>query len=306
MRFPFDSAEAQALNREIFATMYFAALTASNELAKVCLVFGWLVGWLVAWRGARHVCVRVCVCVVVAIAFISRAYISSSAPPPPPRGRSLGPTRLLPGRRRRKASSSLISGVWSRPTGGTGTRSRRPSSSTASATLCSLPRCRPPPRRRYVCVCVCVCMCVPCWAADSAAMEQTKKGGGGMIAVFFIGRLSLIGVLEPANFCVCSDPGQQRVHRAVHLQHLPAARACRRVRDCQQAPDARPARARPVERGDEGPHHCPRRLGPGSAGVRVCVRMCVLCVLCVCVCCVCQASRVVGNGTHCARPTIGI
>jgi ribonucleoside-diphosphate reductase alpha chain len=34
MRFPFESAEAQQLNRHIFETMYFAALTASKDLAK--------------------------------------------------------------------------------------------------------------------------------------------------------------------------------------------------------------------------------------------------------------------------------
>lgn len=34
MRFPFDSAEARVLNKEIFETIYFAALTASNDLAK--------------------------------------------------------------------------------------------------------------------------------------------------------------------------------------------------------------------------------------------------------------------------------
>lgn len=33
MRFPFDSAEAKQLNRDIFETIYFAALTASHELA---------------------------------------------------------------------------------------------------------------------------------------------------------------------------------------------------------------------------------------------------------------------------------
>jgi ribonucleotide reductase alpha subunit len=33
MRLPFDSPKAQELNREIFETMYFGALTASNELA---------------------------------------------------------------------------------------------------------------------------------------------------------------------------------------------------------------------------------------------------------------------------------
>lgn len=35
LRYPFDSPEAQELNREIFETMYFAALSASVELAKV-------------------------------------------------------------------------------------------------------------------------------------------------------------------------------------------------------------------------------------------------------------------------------
>jgi ribonucleoside-diphosphate reductase alpha subunit len=34
MRYPFDSPEAQLLNKEIFETMYFAGLTASNELAQ--------------------------------------------------------------------------------------------------------------------------------------------------------------------------------------------------------------------------------------------------------------------------------
>ena len=34
MRFPFDSAEARKLNREIFETIYFAALTESNALAE--------------------------------------------------------------------------------------------------------------------------------------------------------------------------------------------------------------------------------------------------------------------------------
>jgi ribonucleotide reductase alpha subunit len=35
MRFPFDSKEAQQLNKDIFETMYFAACTASKDLAKV-------------------------------------------------------------------------------------------------------------------------------------------------------------------------------------------------------------------------------------------------------------------------------
>jgi ribonucleotide reductase alpha subunit len=35
MRYPFDSPEAQLLNKQIFETMYFAALTASNELAQI-------------------------------------------------------------------------------------------------------------------------------------------------------------------------------------------------------------------------------------------------------------------------------
>lgn len=34
MRYPFDSAEATALNRDIFETIYFASCTASNDLAK--------------------------------------------------------------------------------------------------------------------------------------------------------------------------------------------------------------------------------------------------------------------------------
>ena len=34
MRFPFESAQASQLNRDIFETMYFAALTASCELAR--------------------------------------------------------------------------------------------------------------------------------------------------------------------------------------------------------------------------------------------------------------------------------
>lgn len=34
LRFPFDSAEAKALNKDIFETIYFAALTASKDLAK--------------------------------------------------------------------------------------------------------------------------------------------------------------------------------------------------------------------------------------------------------------------------------
>lgn len=34
MRYPFDSAEAMALNRDIFETIYYAALTASKDLAK--------------------------------------------------------------------------------------------------------------------------------------------------------------------------------------------------------------------------------------------------------------------------------
>ena len=34
MRFPFESEEAQRLNREIFDTMYYAALEASCELAE--------------------------------------------------------------------------------------------------------------------------------------------------------------------------------------------------------------------------------------------------------------------------------
>ena len=34
MRFPFDSPEAKKLNKEIFETMYFAALDASCELAE--------------------------------------------------------------------------------------------------------------------------------------------------------------------------------------------------------------------------------------------------------------------------------
>ncbi len=35
MRFPFESEEARALNREIFETIYYAAMTASKDLAKV-------------------------------------------------------------------------------------------------------------------------------------------------------------------------------------------------------------------------------------------------------------------------------
>jgi ribonucleotide reductase alpha subunit len=35
MRYPFDSEEAQLLNKQIFETVYFAALTASNELAQL-------------------------------------------------------------------------------------------------------------------------------------------------------------------------------------------------------------------------------------------------------------------------------
>lgn len=34
MRYPFDSPEAKQLNKEIFETMYFAALDASCELAE--------------------------------------------------------------------------------------------------------------------------------------------------------------------------------------------------------------------------------------------------------------------------------
>ncbi len=34
MRFPFDSEEAQELNKRIFETIYFAALEASCEIAK--------------------------------------------------------------------------------------------------------------------------------------------------------------------------------------------------------------------------------------------------------------------------------
>ena len=34
MRYPFESEEAQDLNRKIFETIYYAALTASNELAE--------------------------------------------------------------------------------------------------------------------------------------------------------------------------------------------------------------------------------------------------------------------------------
>ena len=34
MRYPFESPEAQDLNRKIFETIYFGALTASCELAK--------------------------------------------------------------------------------------------------------------------------------------------------------------------------------------------------------------------------------------------------------------------------------
>ena len=35
MRYPFESEEAQDLNRKIFETIYYAALTASCELAQV-------------------------------------------------------------------------------------------------------------------------------------------------------------------------------------------------------------------------------------------------------------------------------
>ena len=35
MRMPFDSPEAQKLNKEIFETIYYAAMTASKDLAKV-------------------------------------------------------------------------------------------------------------------------------------------------------------------------------------------------------------------------------------------------------------------------------
>ena len=34
MRYPFESAEAQELNKKMFETIYFAALTASCELAE--------------------------------------------------------------------------------------------------------------------------------------------------------------------------------------------------------------------------------------------------------------------------------
>jgi ribonucleoside-diphosphate reductase alpha chain len=34
MRYPFDSVEAKVLNREIFETIYYAAITASKDLAK--------------------------------------------------------------------------------------------------------------------------------------------------------------------------------------------------------------------------------------------------------------------------------
>ena len=34
MRYPFESEEAQDLNRKIFEAIYYAALTASNELAE--------------------------------------------------------------------------------------------------------------------------------------------------------------------------------------------------------------------------------------------------------------------------------
>ena len=34
MRYPFESEEAQALNRQVFETIYFGALTASCELAE--------------------------------------------------------------------------------------------------------------------------------------------------------------------------------------------------------------------------------------------------------------------------------
>ena len=34
MRYPFDSEEAKALNREVFETIYYAACTASKDLAK--------------------------------------------------------------------------------------------------------------------------------------------------------------------------------------------------------------------------------------------------------------------------------
>ena len=35
MRYPFESEEARMLNREIFETIYYAAMTASKDLAKV-------------------------------------------------------------------------------------------------------------------------------------------------------------------------------------------------------------------------------------------------------------------------------
>jgi ribonucleoside-diphosphate reductase subunit M1 len=35
MRFPFESEEAQQLNRDIFETIYYAALKASCELSKM-------------------------------------------------------------------------------------------------------------------------------------------------------------------------------------------------------------------------------------------------------------------------------
>jgi len=35
MRFPFESADAQRLNKDIFETMYFAALNASKDIAKI-------------------------------------------------------------------------------------------------------------------------------------------------------------------------------------------------------------------------------------------------------------------------------
>ena len=53
MRFPFESAEAKQLNKHIFETLYFAALTASKDLAKVPFE---------PWYLFLFICV--CVCVV--------------------------------------------------------------------------------------------------------------------------------------------------------------------------------------------------------------------------------------------------
>ena len=60
MRCPFDSEEAQEINIKIFETIYYAALTASCELAQQDGPYSSYEGSPVSKGVSKHVCVCVC------------------------------------------------------------------------------------------------------------------------------------------------------------------------------------------------------------------------------------------------------